>query len=94
MGSDGSEQEQNSDEDTGPTNAGWVDSISKILSTQRPKGKKSLVLAKAKKLSDVEIKKPVDPGFAIDGEVRDKKLGLQELLDRLEPDVEPPRKKV
>ncbi|KAK3912621.1 RRP15-like protein [Frankliniella fusca] len=60
-------------------NAGWADAMAKILRTSKPKGKKSIVLAKAKKLSQItasrtstEVKE--DYGFEIDGEVEEKEV--------------------
>ncbi|EZA58964.1 hypothetical protein DMN91_010674 [Ooceraea biroi] len=38
------------------SNAGWADVMQKILKANRPKGKKTVVLAKAKKLCDVKVK--------------------------------------
>ncbi|XP_011635417.1 RRP15-like protein [Pogonomyrmex barbatus] len=49
-------------------NAGWADVMQKILKTNKPKGKKTLVLAKAKKLYDLKTKeKEEDISFEIDG---------------------------
>lgn len=95
--SDGSEKEsdnENSDTEKAGTNAGWADSVAKILKTKKPKGKKTLVLSKAKKLSDVKIKKPTEVGFQIDGEIKEEKPDPS-ALDKIkeEPD-EPAKKKV
>ncbi|XP_018357645.1 PREDICTED: RRP15-like protein [Trachymyrmex cornetzi] len=49
------------------TNAGWADVMQKILKTNKPKRKKTLVLAKAKKLCDIKIKEKEDIPFEIDG---------------------------
>ncbi|KAG5348375.1 RRP15 protein, partial [Acromyrmex charruanus] len=68
--SDSKEMEANTDEasyDAGPTNAGWADVMQKILKTNKPKRKKTLVLAKAKKLCDIKIKEKEDVPFEIDG---------------------------
>lgn len=69
--SDNPEMEDNSDEvshDAGSTsNAGWADVMQKILRTNKPKRKKTLVLAKAKKLCDIRTKeKKEDISFEID----------------------------
>ncbi|KAK0181710.1 hypothetical protein PV327_003973 [Microctonus hyperodae] len=51
-------------------NAGWADVFQKILKTNKPKKKKTLVLSRAKKLSEVvpkEVKPPLP--FDVDGEV-------------------------
>ncbi|KAK0086674.1 hypothetical protein PV325_002744 [Microctonus aethiopoides] len=51
-------------------NAGWADVFQKILKTNKPKKKKTLVLSRAKKLSEVvpkEVKTPLP--FEVDGEV-------------------------
>ncbi|CAG9840480.1 unnamed protein product [Diabrotica balteata] len=56
------------DEDNDLANTGWADAISKILK-QKPKAKsKSLVLSKAKKLTDVKKAKKEPLGFEIAGE--------------------------
>ncbi|KMQ98313.1 rrp15-like protein [Lasius niger] len=72
--SDNLEMEDNTDEllpDATPestSNAGWADVMQKILRTNKPKRKKTVVLAKAKKLCDVKIKeKKEDISFEIDG---------------------------
>ncbi|CAH2002721.1 unnamed protein product [Acanthoscelides obtectus] len=55
------------------SNAAWVDSISKILNTKKPKNKKHIVLSKAKTLSDLKKKKVKPVGFEVetaDGEVK------------------------
>ncbi|KAE8747279.1 hypothetical protein FOCC_FOCC005923 [Frankliniella occidentalis] len=73
-------------------NAGWADAMAKILRTSKPKGKKSIVLAKAKKLSQVTASQASpdakeDYGFEIDGEVEDKDVKPKvEELD-LKPDL-------
>ncbi|XP_030766477.1 RRP15-like protein [Sitophilus oryzae] len=46
-------------------NEAWADSIAKILNTNKPKGKKSLVLSKAKKLTDVKKTKTKVENFEI-----------------------------
>ncbi|XP_011260510.1 RRP15-like protein [Camponotus floridanus] len=50
------------------SNTGWADVMQKILRTNKPKRKKTIVLAKAKKLCDVKVKeKKEDISFEIDG---------------------------
>nr|CAD7461680.1 unnamed protein product [Timema tahoe] len=61
------------------TNPGWADAMAKILKTNKPKRKKSIVLAKAKKLSDFTKKiKVEDPGFEVDG-IKEEKPDLEDL---------------
>lgn len=43
------------DDDTGGV-SGWADSIAKILKSSKPKGKKELILSRAKKDYEVRIK--------------------------------------
>lgn len=66
-------------------NEGWADSIAKILKTNKPKGKKTLVLSKAKKLTDIR-REPgnKDVGYEVegnDGEVRKEKVDHAEPVD-------------
>lgn len=49
------------------SDAKWANSIQKILHKKRPKGKKTVVLAKAKKLDIVEVKPKEVISFEIDG---------------------------
>lgn len=87
------ESQLNEDDSNFDTNAGWADSVAKILRTKRTKGKKTLVLSKAKKLTDVVIReKAVKIGFQIDGEVKEEKPDI-EALDVKTEVVEPTRKK-
>ncbi|XP_034238727.1 RRP15-like protein [Thrips palmi] len=74
-------------------NAGWADAMAKILRTSKPKGKKSVVLAKAKKLSQIGASEKSDDkkeyGFEIDGdstEEKDVKPNVDDL--DVKPDVE------
>lgn len=66
------------------SNAGWADSISKILKSKKPKKKKTLVLSKAKKLTDlpkVQIK-PV--GFQVettDGDIKEETIEVKPETD-------------
>ncbi|XP_025988750.1 RRP15-like protein isoform X2 [Solenopsis invicta] len=53
--------------DAGSTsNAGWADAMQKILKTNKPKRKKTIVLAKAKRLCDVKVQEKKDFSFEID----------------------------
>lgn len=53
-------------------NAGWADVMQKILKANKPKGKRTVVLAKAKKLCDVKVKeKEEDLSFEIDDSKED-----------------------
>lgn len=47
-------------------NSGWADSISKILKSHKPKGKKCEVLSRAKKLTQVKKEKSKLIGFEIE----------------------------
>ncbi|KYN33747.1 RRP15-like protein [Trachymyrmex septentrionalis] len=82
--SDSKEMEADTDEasyDAGPTtNAGWADVMQKILKTNKPKRKKTLVLAKAKKLCDIKIKEKDIP-FEIDGIKEEIKTESDEDID-------------
>ncbi|KAL6442202.1 hypothetical protein ACFW04_002463 [Cataglyphis niger] len=70
--SDDLEMENNTDESLhdakSTSNEGWANVMQKILRTNKPKRKKTIVLAKAKKLCDVKIKeKKEEVSFEIDG---------------------------
>ncbi|XP_071559808.1 RRP15-like protein isoform X2 [Temnothorax nylanderi] len=86
--SDGSEiegdMESEASYDAGSTsNAGWADVMQKILKTNKPKRKKTLVLAKAKKLCDVKVKeKREDISFEIDGIKEEIKTESEEAIDK------------
>lgn len=81
-------------------NAGWADSVSKILKTTKPKKKKTLVLSKAKKLTDVnsDDNKTKYAGFETitdTGEVKkDVVVEEKETEEKSEEEKGPPRKKV
>lgn len=65
------------------------------MKTNKPKSKKTLVLSKAKKLTDVKKEKKQEPGFEIEGEIKEEKPDPLEALDKVKTDPdEPPRKKV
>jgi hypothetical protein len=72
------------EESTG--NAGWADAISKVLRTNKPKSKKTLVLSRAKKINDPRYindePRLEGPGFDIDGEIKEE--------SDVKPDVELP----
>lgn len=77
--SDDLEMENNTDESlpdaNSTSNPGWADAMQKILRTNKPKRKKTIVLAKAKKLCDVKIKeKTEDISFEIDGIKNETKI--------------------
>lgn len=83
-----SEKEGDDEEEEKPEgNAGWADAMSKVLRTNKPKKKKTLVLSRAKKLSEVGAKdEPDDPGFEVDGE--ESKVKADEEEDS-KPDIKP-----
>lgn len=71
--------------DPGSSNAGWADVMQKILKTNKPKRKKTLVLAKAKKLCDVKVKeKKEDISFEIDEFKEEIKTESEEAIDKTE----------
>ncbi|XP_061396964.1 RRP15-like protein [Musca vetustissima] len=71
-------------------NSGWADSIAKVLSTSKPKTKKTLVLSRAKKIKPDDKKKAEeDYGFEIDGEI--KKEEIKKEVKEEPEDVKPPR---
>lgn len=70
-----SEQEEG-DAKTPTGNAGWADAISKVLRTTKPKKKRTLVLSRAKKLTDLAriaaSTTKSEPTFEIDGEEQEE----------------------
>ncbi|CAG4954254.1 unnamed protein product [Parnassius apollo] len=62
-------QSDSQDEGVMLTNEGWADSVAKILGSSKPKNKKTLVLSRAKKHSEI-IKKDKDekPAFEVVGD--------------------------
>lgn len=57
-GAEGDESAEDSeDADKSKGNAGWADAMAKILRTNKPKRKKTIVLSKAKKLNEI-VSKP------------------------------------
>ncbi|XP_039757830.1 RRP15-like protein isoform X2 [Pararge aegeria] len=79
------------DDDVIIRNAGWADSVSKILGSSKPKNKKTLVLSRAKKLADT-IKKENEekPTFEVVG---DKATDLKTEVKKETSVSEPPAKK-
>uniref|UniRef100_T1PLN0 RRP15-like protein n=1 Tax=Musca domestica TaxID=7370 RepID=T1PLN0_MUSDO len=70
-------------------NSGWADSIAKVLSTSKPKTKKTLVLSRAKKIKpEDKAKVKEDYGFEIEGEIKKEEIKKE----KEEPeDVKPPK---
>lgn len=86
-----SDEDQIDEESQILLNEGWADSIAKILKTNKPKKKKSLVLSKAKKLTD-PIKKVTTESYEIatsDGQVRKEQTVVEKSTS-----VEQPKKRV
>ncbi|RVE41485.1 hypothetical protein evm_013872 [Chilo suppressalis] len=73
------------------TNEGWADSVAKILGSTKPKHKKTLVLSRAKKHSEIKKEKEETPAFEVIGENEEVKKEIK--LDG-KFDVEPPTKKI
>lgn len=71
-------------------NEGWADSVAKILGSNKPKNKKTLVLSRAKKYSEIVKKvKEEKPSFEIIGEIKAETTEVKK-----EDSTEPPSKKV
>ncbi|CAH2045161.1 unnamed protein product, partial [Iphiclides podalirius] len=99
---DDSDEEQNSakesfehsESDEEPvmmTNEGWADSVAKILSSSKPKNKKTLVLSRAKKHSEIVKKEIVEkPAFEVVGKTEEVK---PEIKKEETVSIEPPIKK-
>lgn len=71
------ECESNSESEFGNANVGWADSIAKILKSNKPKGKKTLVLSRAKKINDKHKVAPIPAGFQVattDGIVKEEMI--------------------
>ncbi|XP_034833723.1 RRP15-like protein isoform X2 [Maniola hyperantus] len=97
MSDNGDESGSNkeSDDDVIIKNEGWADSVAKILSSKKPKNKKTLVLSRAKKLADtVKKEKEEKPSFEIVGDAaKEVKIEVKkETLTVSEPPVK--KKKV
>lgn len=71
---DGENADAESDDDDNKddvlmTNEGWADSVAKILGSNKPKNKKTLVLSRAKKHADItKVEKEEKPAFEVIGE--------------------------
>lgn len=62
------------------SNAGWADSISKILKSKKPKKKKTLVLSKAKKLTDIPKVQIKPVGFQVEtteGDIKEETIEVK-----------------
>ncbi|XP_066142553.1 RRP15-like protein isoform X2 [Euwallacea fornicatus] len=73
-------EEEIDEESRNLLNEGWADSIAKILKTNKPKKKKTLVLSKAKKLTD-PVKKVTTEHYEIattDGQVKKEQTIVEE----------------
>ncbi|KAB0804352.1 hypothetical protein PPYR_01322 [Photinus pyralis] len=81
------EAEVSDDGEDDQTNSGWADSIAKILKTNKPQGKKTVVLSKARKITDLKKKKAKsDAGFEIETEDGRIRTGtIEESSDEDEP---------
>lgn len=83
--------DQEHTETSGMANAGWADAITKILKTNKPKRKRTLVLSKAKKLSEVQRKQTVkELGYEVagkDGEVHKETLQNDKEAEGITPPV-------
>lgn len=90
-GSDGSEMEDNSSEHShdvkSTSNAGWANVMQKILGTTKPKRKKTIVLAKAKKLCDIKEKEK-NVSFEIDGIKQEIKTELEGTSPTSQPTIQ------
>lgn len=87
-----SDEQNEETENTEQSNAGWADSITKILKTKKPKKKKTLVLSKAKKLTDVSKVQSKPAGFqveTVEGEIKEEKIEIA-----TETDLKSTKKKV
>lgn len=92
-GDDSEEKEADDDDDENDSktlgNAGWADAMKKILSTNKPKKKKTLVLSRAKKFSEIVPKQQVEEKSSIqvvgeDGKVKEevkKEVGKEEVTN-------------
>lgn len=79
---DESAEEGGDSEEDPNENVGWADSLAKILKTNKPKGKRSLVLSRAKKISDIKKAKIAEKdAFEVigDGEIKEEKPDIDGL---------------
>lgn len=93
IASDGESSDEAEDSKTAlVTNEGWADSVAKILGSSKPKNKKTLVLSRAKKHSEiVKTVKEEKPAFEVIGDTEEKK---PEVKKEEITTSEPPAKKV
>lgn len=90
-----SDNDNESDDDLIMKNEGWADSIAKILGSNKPKNKKTLVLSRAKKLADVEKKeKEEKPSFEVVGEEEESEAKPDIALNKSSESQPPAKKKV
>jgi len=89
--------ENSASEDEKPSsnaNPGWADVMQKILKTKKPKKKKTIVLSKAKKLTEVKPKEPVENvPFEIETEDGSRKKEPLLKTEKTEPDDGTPAKR-
>ncbi|XP_063226280.1 RRP15-like protein [Bacillus rossius redtenbacheri] len=75
-----SDEENSGEEETHDSKSGWADAIAKILRTNKPRRKRSIVLSRAKKLNEVVKKVKVEePEFDVD--VKDDKPDVKDLSE-------------
>lgn len=94
-GSSQDASDEDEDDNNGPlvTNEGWADSVAKILGSTKPKNKKTLVLSRAKKHSEiVKAVKEEKPAFEVIGDETEEKKPV--VLKKEAEVSEPPAKKV
>lgn len=88
-GSDG-DDDADSEGEGANGNVGWADSIAKILKTNKPKGKKTLILSKAKKHKITKTESEPKVGFEVideNGEEKEVIVKKEENVDEEEPVV-------
>lgn len=87
------ESSNESDDDLIIKNEGWADSIAKILGSNKPKNKKTLVLSRAKKLADIVKKeKEEKPSFEVVGDKEKSEIKPDISLSE-QAETQPPAKK-
>uniref|UniRef100_T1GZM0 RRP15-like protein n=1 Tax=Megaselia scalaris TaxID=36166 RepID=T1GZM0_MEGSC len=59
-------------------NAGWANSIAKVLNTSKPQKRKTLVLSRAKKFTSKVTEDKPKYDFEIEGEVKEEKPEVSE----------------
>lgn len=91
--SDAESEAKSDDENALVTNEGWADSVAKILGSSKPKNKKTLVLSRAKKHSEIVKKeKEEKPAFEVIGETSEQ--AVKKDVKTEDDSEEPPVKKV